>query len=190
MDWAEHVYYCESSPTFLRRAKPVFSGKNYLILESAEHDVAGSLISSSEYAQVKINKRLYLCHRVVWELHHGEIPPGMFIDHKDGDRFNSNINNLRLATRERNARNAKLRRDNTIGYAGVKHERFPRKNGTVTEYYRAYWEEGGKPTSKGFNINKLGRELAFNLAVACREEAIARLNDLGYGYTERHGKTP
>lgn len=42
--------------------------------------------------------------------------------------------------------------------------------------------------SKSFSFNKYGEVEAFNLAVAYREAQIQRLNSLGYGYTENHGK--
>lgn len=35
-------------------------------------------------------------HRVVWEHHHGKIPPGYHVHHIDGDRSNNNISNLEL----------------------------------------------------------------------------------------------
>ena len=37
--------------------------------------------------------------RLVWEAHYGEIPKGYLISHKDGDRYNDNIENLELITR-------------------------------------------------------------------------------------------
>ena len=35
-------------------------------------------------------------HRTVWEYHHGEIPKGYHIHHKDGNSCNNDINNLTL----------------------------------------------------------------------------------------------
>lgn len=37
-----------------------------------------------------------MMHRVVWEHHHGPIPPGHDIHHIDGDRTNNSIANLAM----------------------------------------------------------------------------------------------
>ena len=41
-------------------------------------------------------------HRIVWEAANGPIPPGMQIDHKNGDRADNRIRNLDLVTRQEN----------------------------------------------------------------------------------------
>lgn len=35
-------------------------------------------------------------HRTVWEYHHGKIPKGYHVHHKDGNKANNSINNLEL----------------------------------------------------------------------------------------------
>ena len=37
--------------------------------------------------------------KFVWEMVHGELPSGMVIYHKDGNKYNDNINNLEAITR-------------------------------------------------------------------------------------------
>ena len=38
-------------------------------------------------------------HRLVWEHHHGPIPPGYIVQFKDGNRQNCNIDNLYMISR-------------------------------------------------------------------------------------------
>lgn len=38
-------------------------------------------------------------HRIVWEAHHGPIPPGFDVHHKDEDKHNNKISNLTLRQR-------------------------------------------------------------------------------------------
>ncbi len=58
-------------------------------------------------------------HRCVWIMHHGPIPAGLTIDHRDGDRTNNRVENLRLATGTQNNRNRKLSVNNRSGFHGV-----------------------------------------------------------------------
>jgi hypothetical protein len=57
-------------------------------------------------------------HRVVWAIYYGEWPP-FVIDHKDGDRLNNKIANLRSATRSQNNANSKPREGGYSKYKGV-----------------------------------------------------------------------
>lgn len=58
-------------------------------------------------------------HRVIYEMHHGAIPAGMLVDHKDRDPLNNRLDNLRLATKAQNGSNSRVPRNNTSGYRGV-----------------------------------------------------------------------
>lgn len=51
----------------------------------------------------------YLVHRVVWELHNGEIPSGMQIDHINRNKQDNRIENLRLATVVQNSWNVECK---------------------------------------------------------------------------------
>lgn len=59
------------------------------------------------YIRVRVLGREFRAHRIIWELHNGEIPEGMLIDHIDGDVSNNKIENLRLATRQQNNANSR-----------------------------------------------------------------------------------
>jgi hypothetical protein len=43
MQWLEHFYYDESSPSGLRWAREVWSGRGHIILNVQSGDVAGSV---------------------------------------------------------------------------------------------------------------------------------------------------
>ena len=53
-------------------------------------------------------------HRVVMDA-----PPGMDVDHINGDRLDNRKQNLRVCTRSQNSSNKKLRRDSKSGFKGV-----------------------------------------------------------------------
>lgn len=65
--------------------------------------VAGSFHANG-YQQIKMGKRNYLGHRVVWAIVHGEWP-SKNIDHIDGNRANNSVANLRLVTKRQNMQN-------------------------------------------------------------------------------------
>jgi len=58
-------------------------------------------------------------HRLAWVYMHGSIPPGMEIDHIDGDPSNNRISNLRLATSSQQKRNKKVQSNNRSGLKGA-----------------------------------------------------------------------
>lgn len=60
-----------------------------------------------------------LAHRVIWEMHNGPIPDGLYVDHIDGDSLNNKIENLRLATHRQNLCNRGPQSNNTTGFKGV-----------------------------------------------------------------------
>tara|TARA_R110000787_G_C13224829_1_gene426586 strand:- start:64 stop:576 length:513 start_codon:yes stop_codon:yes gene_type:complete len=66
---------------------------------------------------IRINKKLYLEHRLVFLFHHGFLPAK--IDHKDGNRSNNSICNLRECTSAQNSWNSKTPINNTSGVKGV-----------------------------------------------------------------------
>lgn len=70
------------------------------------------------YRQGRVNRRAYLAHRVAWAIHHGSWPK--MIDHRDGNRANNRIDNLREATRAENAINSKKQsRPTSSAHRGV-----------------------------------------------------------------------
>ena len=71
------------------------------------------------YGQVRINYKLTPAHRVSYEMAHGPIPDGLFLDHVCHNRGCINPDHMRLATNAENTRNALKRSDNPSGFKGV-----------------------------------------------------------------------
>ena len=148
---------------------------------------AGSM-SSKGYWVVKYQGKIYKSHRIVFKLHNEDFDfdnPLIHIDHKDQDRANNEVSNLRKITRIGNSRNTGLSKRNKTGVTGVQ-LRFIDGQAFA---YRATWRTvDSKPQEKSFSINKYGEELAFFMACEYREHQIMLLNLQGAGYTEGHGK--
>jgi len=80
-------------------------------------DIAGCL-GSHNYLQIKINRKSYLVHRIIWKLIHNEEPN--IIDHIDGNKLNNRIKNLRSVTQTANLCNRnKPKKNSKSGYIGV-----------------------------------------------------------------------
>lgn len=116
--------------------------------------VAGGL-ESEGYLAVKIYNRSMLAHRLAWAIHHGEWPE--LVLHRDGDRSNNRILNLRSTSRQVCQRNQRRHSSNTSGRTGVSWSRV-----------RAIWTAQIKIGKKS---HYLGSFSDFNDAVAARIEA-------------------
>lgn len=118
----------------------------------------------------------------------GNPPKGCSIDRIDNSKGYSK-DNCRWATTKQQGRNKKRLSANKTGVTGVCVNYDRNVKGAPTKYYTTTWRGlDGKPKHKDFNVNKYGEELAFFLACECRSLMIERLNLLGAGYTENHGK--
>jgi len=71
------------------------------------------------YYHVCIGRKLYLVHRLVAMAFLPADPEKKFIDHKDGNRANNHIDNLRYCTQAENSRNRVRHKNNTSGFKGV-----------------------------------------------------------------------
>jgi hypothetical protein len=69
-------------------------------------DVTGSA-NTCGHLQIRFRKSSYLLHRVAWYLHYGKDPGDMEIDHRNGNRSDNRISNLRLVTHQQNQHNTK-----------------------------------------------------------------------------------
>ena len=170
-DW---VYYDESSPTCLRWKKDKFVGEHLNIHRWIKDSPAGN--KGVRRATLTLEGSMYPVHQIVWWLLRKETLNGNVIDHIDGNPHNNRIDNLRLVPQAVNSRNCKKNALNTSGVAGV--------NLHADKYWRVTWYENRILKCKYFPVGDAG---SFEKAVNYRERKIAELNELGYGYTERHG---
>jgi len=184
IEWEKWFYYDETSPSCLRWRVDRYSGRYHNQIHVKAGDVAGSA-GSSNYYSVKLNNKLFLCHRIIIEMTQDiKLNRSDFVDHINRDRQDNRLLNLRVVSYSKNQRNFPKRADNTSGVVGVRFESFGKRC-----YWRAFWTElDGKYRTKSFNINKLGVMVAFRDAVMYREKMIKELNEQGAGYSERHGK--
>lgn len=78
------------------------------------------------YLSVTLNGKKYQAHRLAWLYVYGTQPPDR-IDHKNTDRLNNRIANLRAATNTQNMQNSGRNHANTSGFKGVDWHKSKRK---------------------------------------------------------------
>ena len=61
----------------------------------------------TEAIYLKWERTQFLAHRLAWLFHYGEDPGENQVDHKNKDRLDNRIENLRLSTHQENQRNTK-----------------------------------------------------------------------------------
>ena len=74
-------------------------------------------VANNGYRVVWFNRKLWLEHRLVWLWHHGQVPA--MIDHRDRNKLNNRIENLRAATKSQNEYNCGPKASNKLGARGV-----------------------------------------------------------------------
>lgn len=185
-DFNNYFYYDETSPTCLRWNICVRAGRKHATVKFSKGDVAGGRGKGKKYYTVQLEGVTYTCHRIVYELCHGN-SSGLYIDHKNQMKFDNRSENLRGVARVLNHRNYPRRKDCSSGVVGVN---LYHKNSPSGTHY--FWRGrvsllDGKRYSRDFSVDKYGYDKAFELAKLWREEQIALLNEAGAGYSETHG---
>lgn len=114
---------------------------------------------------------------------------------KDGkkysiDRLDNNIGyvkgNMRWVEDKFQSRNRRITSANTSGTNAV-YWNWDRKTNKKLQAVATWYEESAKKT-KTFSAKKYGILEAFAMACAYREQKIIELNELGFGYSDKHGK--
>lgn len=111
-------------------------------------------------------KKIYV-HQLIWVIVYDKLPEYV-IDHKNGDPWDNRIENLRDVTSSDNAKNAKLRKDNTTGVSGVS---FSKKR---NRFVANIWVDT--------NRKHIGNFVHLHDAETAIKKARAEL-----GFSERHG---
>jgi len=110
------------------------------------------------YCRVRFNGTLVLYHVIIWILSTGkDIPQGMEIDHINGNKIDSRIENLRLVTTRQNQQNRKKHREGQL--VGCY---FDKSNGK----YRAQIQISGKLIYLG--LYKTEQEANEAYEIACK----------------------
>lgn len=81
-------------------------------------DIAGRRHGSKGYWAIHIGGRTYPAHHVAWFYVYGRWPENS-IDHRNLNRGDNRIENLREATHGQNRQNTRMQRNNTSGFKGV-----------------------------------------------------------------------
>ena len=76
-------------------------------------------LHSNRYAATRLRGQLWLMHDLIMQWAKGKTPKGTEVDHRDRNKLNNRLRNLRYATSSQNHANVLKRSNNTSGYKGV-----------------------------------------------------------------------
>ena len=125
MNFKKYLYFKDGKLFWLPRDESEFvSHKGFKIWNARyPYKEAGNFYhpkyGRTSYRSVSIKGKRFYAHRIVWELHFGEIPEGMVLDHIDADGLNNNPSNLRLCSSHENSKNRRMQKNNNTGINGV-----------------------------------------------------------------------
>ena len=95
-----------------KRLKELFKYENGLLIRIVKTsnntkvgDVVGTSTDTAGYALVTIDGATQRVHRMIWIYHNGAIEDKYIIDHKDRNKSNNKIENLRKVTKQENSFN-------------------------------------------------------------------------------------
>jgi hypothetical protein len=106
----------------------------------------------ADYIVIRLLGVCYVAQRLIWLYENGSFPPdGYMVDHKDQNKHNNILTNLRLATATENRCNHKLYDSNKSGYTGV-FRRGPNKFTAFIRYKNKRYHIGQFGTAKKASI--------------------------------------
>lgn len=135
-------------------------------------DVAGFIGKDGRHNprwEIGIGKTYLKVSRIIWILTYGPIPTGSFVDHKDGNPLNNQLENLQLLSNAQNLRalNSPYKCNKT-GYLGV----FKRQNRS--------WQAGMRRFGKLIYLGTFSNP----------KSAARAYNDAVIKWADEHGETP
>ena len=117
----EVLHYDASTGTFVWRKRE--GGARGIATFNAQF-AGKSAGNYSKYVDIRVDGRLYRAHRLAWLYCHGTLPP--LIDHKNSDRYDNRLDNLRVADKQTNGANRTESSNNKLGRKGINWN--PRRN--------------------------------------------------------------
>lgn len=172
-----HRYFIYSDGKLIWKQRPLSDFKSLRSCNATNSNftgkqagsVAESKNSKTKYLQLELNGKPYKCHRIIWEMHNGEVPENLMIDHEDGNGLNNKIENLRIVDGFESAKNYPLLSSNASGVSGVN------------------WHSAAKKWQARITSN--GKRIALGFFDKKEDAVIARLKaNLQYGFHKNHGR--
>jgi len=136
-----------------KKLQDIFYYIDGILIRKRSGKKVGAKPDPNGYGVVKVNGKVYKAHRIIFKFVHGYLPD--MLDHRDGNRMNNNITNLRPATAQENNRNSKLYSTSTSGVTGISFSAGKWKAYIYVDQKQIY----------------LGRFLAKDLAIEARRKA-------------------
>lgn len=122
------------------------------------------------YIKMRVDGKMYMAHRIIFKMFNKDYE-GATLDHINNNPSDNRIENLRLATREENNRNAVLRKDNKSGVKGV------------------YWNPRDKYWTAAISYNKQRKVLGNFKDLSLAKEFIELVREMVHGKFANHGLT-
>jgi hypothetical protein len=122
MDWHQHFTYDEETGNLIWKPRPCEAFKNKQAFGAWTSKYAGQVAGclTRGYIYVRIGKRLYRAHRIVWEMCKGPLNRTDEVDHCDPkQKANNRLSNLRKCTHAQNCLNRGANKNNKFGLKGV-----------------------------------------------------------------------
>lgn len=171
INWRELVYYCASSPTYIRyRVGNNCKGIHKRVAKDIAGYCAFNKDGTPKYSTLKYQKKNYLIHRIIYILFYGSISNELVVNHINFNTHENYPDNLELCTFRENLNRTKIAKKlkfhyrNKSGITGV--NECIKNNGYKLYYYAIVtWQDReGKNQSKRFSYEKHGKEAAWELA--------------------------